>query len=469
MPSFRILQTIALLGFASRAARAATCEVAGGTSDDGPAIKTALASCANGGTVLLDKTYTIGSVLETNDISNVAIELTGTIILSPDISYWKSNGVPLTFQSAYTAWTIGGNGIHIYGGGTYNGSGDTWYSAGETGPIPWTIYNAKNVLVENIKQVQSPFWNNFVYQSSNVTFNNINLHSIQSDGSQAQNTDGWDIYRSDTVSITNSYIINGDDCVSFKPNSTNILVENLYCSGSHGISVGSLGQYAGTQDIVKNVLVKNVTMVNAENGARIKAFGGSASKTSTTGGGNGYATNITFQDFKCDTVALPIVIDQCYETSASTCATYPSLVLINDIHYINVTGTGSKSKEVVSLVCSDVCDDITATGTKLVGTSGSSEYYCTNIGSTTDLDFPCSPDGTVVSASSSSTTKTTLTSSTVSSPVPFGILEPSLIFPWDRSDIQVFQKTSTTKTTTVKTTSTKTSSSSAKTKISNTK
>jgi polygalacturonase len=65
---------------------------------------------------------------------------------------------------------------------------EAWYAAGETGPIPWTIYNAQNVLVENINQVQSPFWHNFVYQSSNVTFNNINLHSIQTDGSQAQNT-----------------------------------------------------------------------------------------------------------------------------------------------------------------------------------------------------------------------------------------------------------------------------------------
>ena len=42
-----------------------------------------------------------------------------------EISYWKSNGVALTYQSAYTAWTIGGSGIHIYGGGTYNGSGDS--------------------------------------------------------------------------------------------------------------------------------------------------------------------------------------------------------------------------------------------------------------------------------------------------------------------------------------------------------
>jgi hypothetical protein len=53
------------------------------------------------------------------------------------------------------------------------------------------------------------------------------------------------------------------DCVSFKPNSTNILVQNLHCNGSHGISVGSLGQYKGEVDIVENVLVYNISMFNA--------------------------------------------------------------------------------------------------------------------------------------------------------------------------------------------------------------
>ena len=67
----------------------------------------------------------------------------------------------------------------------------------------------------------------------------------------------------------------------------------MWCNGSHGSSVGSLGQvriipaglvrasltggmqYAGETDIVANVFVNNVTMRNAENGARIKVFGGS--------------------------------------------------------------------------------------------------------------------------------------------------------------------------------------------------
>ncbi|KAH9213209.1 glycoside hydrolase family 28 protein, partial [Leptodontidium sp. 2 PMI_412] len=367
--------------------------VPGGTSDDAPAIKAALATCNNGGTVVLSGTYTIATFLNTTALNNVAIELSGTINLAPTISYWKASSFQLVYQSAYTSWLIGGQGIHIYGGGSYNGGGDTWYAAGTTGPIPWTIYNAKNVLVENIKMTQSPFWHNFVYQSQNVTFDNINIHAIQTDGTQAQNTDGWDVYRSDNIKIINSYIVNGDDCVSLKPNATNVLIESLYCQGSHGISMGSVGQYAGVQDIIQNVLVKNITMVNTSNGARIKAWGGSSSATSTSGGGNGYVQNVTFQDFHCEGCALPIVIDQCYSTSASTCVTYPSKVLINDIHYISVTGTGTKSKEVVSMVCSDICEDITATGTSLVGSSGSSEYFCTNIASLSSLDFPCSVAG----------------------------------------------------------------------------
>jgi polygalacturonase len=212
----------------------------------------------------------------------------------------------------------------------------------------------------------------------------------------ADHPSSWDIYRSSNVAITNSYIVNGDDCVSFKPNTTNTLVENLYCQGSHGISVGSLGQYAGTEDIVANIFVNNITMVNAENGARIKAFGGSSSKTCTKGGTTGYARNITFQDFHCEACTLPITIDQCYETSSSTCASYPSGIQISDIHYIIVTGTGTKTKEVVTLVCSDICTDIIATGTKLVGTSRHSEYFCTNIANLPSLDFPCSTGGSII-------------------------------------------------------------------------
>lgn len=75
--------------------------------------------------VVLDKSYTIGTVLQTTGLSNVAIQLSGTVNLaSDDLSYWQKNSYQLTYQNAYTSWLISGTGIHIYGGGTFYGGGD---------------------------------------------------------------------------------------------------------------------------------------------------------------------------------------------------------------------------------------------------------------------------------------------------------------------------------------------------------
>jgi hypothetical protein len=74
--------------------------------------------------------------------------------------------------------------------------------------------------------------NNFVINSKNVTYNNININAHSYSVNQPSNSDGWDIYRSDGVTIKNSNVNNYDDCVSFKPNTTNALVENMICNGS---------------------------------------------------------------------------------------------------------------------------------------------------------------------------------------------------------------------------------------------
>lgn len=76
---------------------------------------------------------------------------------------------------------------------------------------------------------------------------------------KARDTDGWNAYRSNGVVIQGSVVDNGDDCVAFKPNSTNMVVQGLRCTGSHGVSVGPLGQHALEHDIVKNIYVYNTT------------------------------------------------------------------------------------------------------------------------------------------------------------------------------------------------------------------
>lgn len=105
------------------------------------------------------------------------------------------------------------------------------------------------------------------------------------------------------------------DCVSFKPNSTNILVQNLRCNGTHGISVGSLGQYPARVDYVENILVRNISMFNSSEGARIKVWPDTyseKSKSLTGGGGRGLVRNVTYNGMFLDNVDYGLTITQCY-------------------------------------------------------------------------------------------------------------------------------------------------------------
>jgi polygalacturonase len=56
-----------------------------------------------------------------------------------------------------------------------------------------------------------------VNEGKNIIYNNVTLTAASTSSNDAKNTDGWDTYRSDQVTIENSVINNGDDCVSFKP------------------------------------------------------------------------------------------------------------------------------------------------------------------------------------------------------------------------------------------------------------
>lgn len=167
--------------------------------------------------------------------------------------------------------------------------------------------------------------------------------------------------------------MNGDDCVAFKPNATNVLVENLDCTGSHGISVGSLGQFPGMFDIVENVLARNIKMTNAQNGARIKAWAG-------PNVGGGIVKNVTFDGFVESKVDNPVVIDQCYMTDANSCAEFPSNTFIQDIVFKNISGTSTKSV-VASLTCSPGgrCSEIEVDDLNLSAVSGESQFTCSNV------------------------------------------------------------------------------------------
>ena len=147
------------------------------------------------------------------------------------------------------------------------------------------------------------------------------------------------------------------DCVSFKPNSTNILVQNLRCTGSHGISVGSLGQYQGQYDIAENIYVYNITMTNASNCGRVKIWPGVPPNTtgSSSGGGLGYVRNITWDTCINSNNELAIDVSQCYfAKSQELCNAYPASLVIEDVIFKNFYGTTRADHDPVvgTLVCS---------------------------------------------------------------------------------------------------------------------
>ncbi|KAG6813759.1 hypothetical protein H0H92_007711 [Tricholoma furcatifolium] len=341
-----------------------SCVLRASGGDDAPQFLEAVHACSH---VVIPKneTLNIETRLNMTGLHDTNIDVQGTVRFSPNLPYWT--GTQITF------WVLGGRNVVLNGGGTLDGAGQAWWDAFATNssllrPILLTIDQAEGLVVENIHMINSPEWHNLINESKDVIYRNMTLNSISASSNAAANTDGWDIYRSDNVAIVDSTIFNDDDCVSFKPNATNIYVANLNCTGSH-----SLGQYPGIFDLVENVTAINIRMSDAENGARIKAWAGPDV-------GSGLVKNITFLNFIESKVDSPVVIDQCYETNTTACAEYPSNTYIQDVWFDNISGAGDESV-VASISCSPDgrCSNINVNNLNLTTTAGTAEYTCQNI------------------------------------------------------------------------------------------
>ncbi|KAH8596490.1 pectin lyase fold/virulence factor [Bisporella sp. PMI_857] len=336
----------------------------------------------HGGTLVLPKgqTFVLGKKLDLTFLNNVHVNLEGTILFTNNITYWQSNYYYHPFQKSISFWKWGGKDIKIYGNGTLDGNGQAWYDgfAGREILDPNNTYyrpnlfyaeNATNLYIEGISFRRSPCWTNFIVTSKNVVYDNVIIENLSTNQNLPKNTDGWDSYNVDGLTVRDSWVNIGDDCFSPKPNTSNILVSNIYCNGTHGVSMGSIGQYAGVKDYIENAYIEDVIMLNAENGARLKGWAG-------PNVGYGYIKNITFKNFYNYNVDWPIVLDACYfNVNASTCAAFPSRVDMIDVRFQNFTGSssGKNGRKVAKLVCSPnaVCSGIKLEEINLTSPKGS--------------------------------------------------------------------------------------------------
>nr|GMD18177.1 probable polygalacturonase At1g80170 [Ipomoea batatas] len=260
---------------------------------------------------------------------NLIVQIDGTIVAPDEPKNWdpKNPRVWLVFSNL-TA-------VSFQGQGVIDGSGSKWWEA-----------SCKRNKSNPCKGAPTAFT---IDLSSAIKVKGLTIQNSQ----QMHFT----ISRSDSVR---------DDCVSIVNASSSIRMKNIYCGPGHGISIGSLGK-DNSVAVVTKVVLDTAFLRGTTNGLRIK----------TWQGGSGYVRAIRFQNVMMDDVSNPIIIDQFYCDSPTTCQNQTSAVEISEVVYRNITGT-SKSQKAMQFACSNSvpCTNIVLNNINLETRDGTAEVYC---------------------------------------------------------------------------------------------
>nr|XP_036589175.1 exopolygalacturonase [Colletotrichum truncatum]KAF6800817.1 exopolygalacturonase [Colletotrichum truncatum] len=375
------------------------------TDDVSEEFRKGLEEANNGGTLYLPKgkTFVIAKALDLTFLNDVHVRLEGEIKFTNDVAYWQENAFTHPFQKSIMFWKWGGKDIKIYGDGVINGQGQRWWNEFNAGigspqnpdnkylrPILFYVENTTNLEVNGIHMKDSPCWTNFIVGSSNIQYKDVIATAITNNGSIIpKNTDFFDSLDVQDVRIERVWVNIDDDCFSPKSNNTNLYVNTMYCNGTHGQSIGSLGQYPGEMSFVKDVHIENVWMLNGDySGARIKTWAG-------PNVGYGYVENITYKNFWLARMDYGIILDSCYfNINETTCEQYPSGMNVSNVLFENFTGytSGIYGNAVAKLTCSTnpdaVCHNIKVKNFNVTSPCGGDPVIiCDGIDG--GIDVPC--------------------------------------------------------------------------------
>nr|XP_023892065.1 polygalacturonase-like [Quercus suber] len=296
----------------------------------------------------------------------IIMRIAGTLVAPSDYSVLGNTANWLVFEHV--------DGVTI-SGGVLDAQGTALWAckaSGNTCPAGATTLefsNSNNIVVSALSSLNSQMFHIVVNGCQNVKMQGI---GVTADGN-SPNTDGIHVQLSSSVTILDSKIKTGDDCISIGPGTTNLWIENVECGPGHGISIGSLGkdqQEAGVQ----NVTVKTITFTNTQNGVRIKSWGRPS---------NGFAKNILFQHAVMMNVQNPIVIDQNYCPNNKGCPGQVSGVKISDVTYQDIHGT-SATEVAMKFDCSsgNPCSNIRLEDVKLTYNNQAAQASCNHAAGT---------------------------------------------------------------------------------------
>ncbi len=202
--------------------------------------------------------------------------------------------------------------VTITGPGTIDGAGENYWGPAETArqkvpgytlPRPKLVVltGCKNLIVQNVTLQNSPSFHLGPVECEGVVISNVTIKAPP----HSANTDAIDPTACKNVLITKCHIDVGDDDIAIKSGravagrafaSEDITVTDCVFLHGHGMSIGS--ETAGG---VRNVVVRNCTFENTENGIRIKSQRGRG----------GRVENISFSDLTMKNV-VPAITFTCY-------------------------------------------------------------------------------------------------------------------------------------------------------------
>ncbi|KAJ0979990.1 hypothetical protein J5N97_015464 [Dioscorea zingiberensis] len=356
--------------------------VGDGVSDDTEAFKTAWDSACEAGpaVILAPKGYSfmIQSTIFTGPCqSSIVFQVEGVIVPPEGPDSWPKNIHRRQWLVFYKA-----DDLTLHGGGLIDGRGEKWWNLpckphkgvnGSTlpgpcdSPVALRFFSSSNITLHGIKIINSPQFHVRFDNCKNILVDSISITSP----AHSPNTDGIHVQNTSSVSIHNSVISNGDDCVSIGSGSFNVNINNVTCGPGHGISIGSLGKQ-NSHACVSNITVKNAVIKNSDNGVRIK----------TWQGGSGAVSSVLFQDIHMDNVRNPIIIDQYYCLSKG-CPNQTAAVFVSDVTYSGIKGTYDVRSPPMHFGCSDTipCTNITIGEVELLPAKGDkiADPFCWNV------------------------------------------------------------------------------------------
>ncbi len=264
---------------------------ADGKTLDTPSIQTAIDACAarGGGTVLLSNgTFLSGTLVLTNNIT-LRIAPGATLLASPHIEDFRpfpAEDVPLIAVDGSTQNKGNGpyhlvhasNAAHvtIEGGGAIRGNGEAYwdrnpdsaFSARRPRPSPLIEFtDSHHIRIHDITIEDAPGWTLHPLNSDDITIRGISIYN----NDRGPNTDGIDIDSTRNVTISDTHIESGDDCIVLKTTgrtaragdpvaaTENIVVTNTICSSANqGFKIGteSRGDF-------RNITFSNATIFQA--------------------------------------------------------------------------------------------------------------------------------------------------------------------------------------------------------------